>query len=203
MTPEEVLKFARDNAVEFVDLRFMDLPATGHRSGCRHVTIPLSELTLRTFQDGLEPDGLSICGQPQIEQPDLLLVPDAQTAHLDPFSQHPTLAMLCDLKDHRTRKDHAADPRAVVRRAAARLSSSGIADQCTSPRGWSSTFSTRSVTSRASTPHVIRSIHARAYGGADAMSPTTSAPNCQRAPGQGRCRPSIVSTTSEARWWRC
>jgi len=111
MTPEELVELAREHEVEFVDLRYMELPAA-----CAHVTIPVAEFTAPRVAGGFA------CGG------DRRLVPDAESAFLDPFCQHPTLALLCDSRDARTGRDDPRDPRAVARRAERYLTTSKIAD---------------------------------------------------------------------------
>ena len=83
---DEVLKFIGDNKVEFVDVRFCDLPGT-----VQHFTVPVESFDGKVFTDGLMFDGSSIRGFQQIHESDMLLLPDPATAVLDPFRQHPTL----------------------------------------------------------------------------------------------------------------
>jgi hypothetical protein len=83
---DEVLKFIGDQKVEFVDVRFCDLPGT-----VQHFTVPVESFDEKTFTDGLMFDGSSIRGFQQIHESDMLLMPDPSTAMLDPFRQHTTL----------------------------------------------------------------------------------------------------------------
>ncbi len=88
MTPKEVLDYAKKNNVVMVDLRFTDWPGTW-----QHCSYPVSELTLDIFEDGLGFDGSSIRGWQAINESDMLMVPDPDTAFIDPFFKHPTLVM--------------------------------------------------------------------------------------------------------------
>ncbi len=123
MTPKNVLAMCRENDVKAIDLRFMDFPGLW-----QHTTIPASQLNEDTFDDGLGFDGSSIRGWQQINESDMLLVPQPDTAFMDPFTSLPTLNMICNIQDPITREDYSRDPRSVARKAVAYLQSSGIAD---------------------------------------------------------------------------
>lgn len=123
MTPREVLAMCREKDVKSVDLRFMDFPGLW-----QHTTIPVSKLTEDTFEDGLGFDGSSIRGWQAINESDMLIVPQPDTAFLDPFTEIPTLVMICNVQDPITREDYSRDPRNVARKAVNYLRSTGIAD---------------------------------------------------------------------------
>jgi len=123
MTPEQVLDFAKQNSIEYVDLRFLDFPGIW-----QHLTAPIRELTLESFQNGFGFDGSSLRGWQAINESDMLIVPVPDTMILDPFFQHPTISMICDVKDPITRAQYSRDPRSVARKAAAYLRTTGIAD---------------------------------------------------------------------------
>ncbi|MFM7700084.1 MAG: glutamine synthetase beta-grasp domain-containing protein, partial [Bacteroidota bacterium] len=123
MTPKEILALCREKGVKAVDLRFMDFIGTW-----QHTTIPVHQLTEDTFNDGQGFDGSSIRGWQQINESDMLLVPDPSTAFLDPFTQLPTLIMICNIQDPITREDYSRDPRNVARKANAYLQRTGLAD---------------------------------------------------------------------------
>jgi glutamine synthetase len=125
MTPKEVLAFCREKEVKAVDLRFMDFPGMW-----QHFTIPVSNLTEEVFRDGLGFDGSSIRGWQRINESDMLVIPEPDTATLDPFCQIKTLSMICNIQDPITREDYSRDPRNVARKAANYLKSTGIADTC-------------------------------------------------------------------------
>ena len=123
MTPTEVIDFCKANNIGIIDLRFTDLPGT-----FQHVSIPLSELTEGNMAEGYGFDGSSIRGFKSIDESDMLLIPDASTAKLDPFFSIPTLHMICDILDPVTRESYTRDPRHVAQKAEAYLRESGIAD---------------------------------------------------------------------------
>ena len=123
MTPSEVLEFAKKHKTEMVDLKFVDLIGTW-----QHVSIPMSELHLDLFKDGSGIDGSSIRGWKAIQDSDMLIFPDSDTAVLDPFTTIPTLSMICDVKDPLSRIVYERDPRGVARRAEEHLKQSGVGD---------------------------------------------------------------------------
>lgn len=123
MTPEQVLEYAKKNHVEFVDLRFLDFPGLW-----QHLTVPVEELRLQSFEDGFGFDGSSIRGWQAINESDMLIIPVPDTAVLDPFCQHPTLALICDIQDPLTRQRYSRDPRSVARKAVDYMKSTGVAD---------------------------------------------------------------------------
>jgi len=123
MTPREVLEFAKTNGVQFVDLRFTDLPGLQH-----HISYPIGQLDEEAFEEGFGMDGSSIRGWAAINESDMLLVPDPATAIIDPFNQHKTLVMAGDVIDPITRQHYDRDPRWIARKAELYLQNSGIAD---------------------------------------------------------------------------
>ncbi|MBI1248920.1 type I glutamate--ammonia ligase [bacterium] len=125
MTPKEVLAMCRENDVKAVDFRFMDFPGLW-----QHFTIPVNHLSEDTFEDGLGFDGSSIRGWQAINESDMLVVPQPDTAFIDPFTQLPTLVLICNIQDPITREDYSRDPRNVCRKTANYLKSTGIADTC-------------------------------------------------------------------------
>src|SRR5437667_322869 len=122
-TPKDVLKFAKDNKVEAVDLKFLDLLGLW-----QHFTIPTSELTEELFEEGNGFDGSSIRGWQPIHASDMLVVPDPTTAVMDPFTALPTLSLICNIVDPLTKEDYSRDPRNIARKAEAYLKSTGIGD---------------------------------------------------------------------------
>ncbi|MBP6534397.1 MAG: glutamine synthetase beta-grasp domain-containing protein, partial [Arenimonas sp.] len=124
MSYDNVLKLIKDNAIEFVDLRFADLRGVQH-----HVSFPVSIVEPVLFEEGKMFDGSSIAGWKGINESDMILLPDATTAVLDPFTADPTLIMVCDILDPATMQAYGRDPRGVAKRAEAYLKASGIADQ--------------------------------------------------------------------------
>src|SRR5580704_19217541 len=123
MKARDVLKLVESKNVQFVDLRFKDFPGLW-----QHTTLPVSELTLESFEHGFGFDGSSIRGWQAINESDMLLVPVPDTARIDPFMTHTTLAMICDVRDPITQKEYSRDPRSIARKAAAFLKKTKIAD---------------------------------------------------------------------------
>jgi glutamine synthetase len=126
MTPEEVLQFAREQGAKMVDFKFVDVPGTW-----QHFSVPLHELGLETFVEGKAFDGSSVRGFQTINESDMLIIPDPDTAIMDPFTAAPTLSLVCDIAHPGpggTKKRYSRDPRYVAHKAEAYLRSSGIAD---------------------------------------------------------------------------
>jgi len=121
----DVLKMMKDNNTKFVDFRFTD--TIGKE---QHVTVPTSQVNEDMFKDGKPFDGSSIAGWKGIEQSDMLLMPDADTAIMDPFTDEPTLILTCDVIEPNTMEGYERDPRSIAKRAEAYLESTGIADTC-------------------------------------------------------------------------
>jgi glutamine synthetase len=122
-TPDEVLALVRDEEVEFVDLRFCDLPGV-----MQHVSIPASELSETQFEDGHGFDGSSVRGFQEIQESDMVLVADPNTAYLDPFRARKTMILHCFVADPVTGESYTRDPRYVASKAESYLYSTGIAD---------------------------------------------------------------------------
>ncbi len=123
MTPADVIKLIQDEGVEIIDLKFTDLPGT-----LQHVGVPPSEVNESLFENGTGFDGSSIRGFQTIDESDMLIVPDASTAVIDPVYNIKTLSLLCDIRDPLTGSDYSRDPRYVARKAEAYLASTGIGD---------------------------------------------------------------------------
>jgi glutamine synthetase len=122
-TPDEVLQLIRDEGIEIVDLRFCDLPGL-----MQHFSMPAGELTADVFEEGSGFDGSSIRGFQEIQESDMILIPDPNTAVVDPFTQHKTLNLNCFVQDPVTGESYSRDPRFVARKAEEFLRSSGLAD---------------------------------------------------------------------------
>lgn len=120
-TVADVLKLGQD--VQMVDLRFTDLLGLWH-----HFTIPARRLGEDLFEDGIGFDGSSIRGFQEIHESDMLLIPDATTAFLDPIAEVPNLVISCDIFDPVTRQPYTRDARYVAKKAEAYLQQTGIAD---------------------------------------------------------------------------
>lgn len=123
MEPKSLFKFAEDNHVEVVDLRFCDLPGLW-----QHFSIPVRCLDEKLFEEGIGYDGSSIRGFQSIHESDMVLLPDPEMAFLDPFTERPTLDIICDVHDPVTGQPYTRDPRFVTRKAEQYLKSTDIAD---------------------------------------------------------------------------
>ena len=120
---DDVLKFIKDEGVQFIDVRFCDLPGV-----MQHFTFPASNFGANVFTDGLMFDGSSIRGFQAIHESDMLLLPDPTTAMLDPFRQHKTLNLTFFIHDPLTGEAYSRDPRNIAAKAEAYLKGTGIAD---------------------------------------------------------------------------
>jgi len=123
MAGENVLSMIKDNAVKFVDFRFTDTKGKE-----QHVTVPAHTVNEDLFVDGKMFDGSSIAGWKHINESDMILMPDASSAVLDPFFKDKTLILRCDVIEPTTMQGYERDPRSVAKRAEAYLKSTGIAD---------------------------------------------------------------------------
>ncbi len=123
MTPEQVLAMAKENGVKVVDIRFMDFPGTW-----QHFSVPIGELNDGSFEDGFGFDGSSIRGWQPINASDMLVIPDAETAKIDPFFKEPTLVLIGNIADPITREAYTRDPRNIAKKVEAYLKSTGIGD---------------------------------------------------------------------------
>src|ERR671919_1787113 len=119
----DVLKTIKDNEVKFVDLRFTDT-----RGKEQHVSVPAKAFNDAKFTDGHFFDGSSIAGWKGIQASDMLLMPDPDSARLDPFTDEPTLLLTCDVVEPSDGKGYDRDPRSIAKRGEAYLKSSGIGD---------------------------------------------------------------------------
>ena len=123
MTPKDVLAFAKEKGAKVVDIRFMDFPGVW-----QHLTVPMSQLEESSFEDGFGFDGSSIRGWQPINASDMLVIPDADTAKMDPFFEVPTLVVIGDIVDPITREPYSRDPRYIAKKAETHLKSTGIGD---------------------------------------------------------------------------
>jgi glutamine synthetase len=118
-----VLKMIKEKEVKFVDLRFTDT-----RGKEQHVSMPASVIDDDFFTDGKMFDGSSIAGWRGIQDSDMVLMPEADTAVMDPFADENTLIVRCDILEPTTMQGYERDPRSLAKRAEAYLKSTGIAD---------------------------------------------------------------------------
>ena len=123
MELKKVLGFAEENKAKMVDLKFVDFPGVW-----QHFSVPLSELTQDSFEDGFGFDGSSIRGWQPIHTSDMVIIPDPSTAVMDPFMATPTLSIIGNIVDPITKEKYTRDPRYVAQKAESYLKSTNIAD---------------------------------------------------------------------------
>jgi len=123
MNPKEVMEYCREQGVRMVDLKFMDFPGLW-----QHFSVPISQLSEDAFEEGYGFDGSSIRGWQPINASDMLVIPDPETAKLDPFTEVPTLSLICNIVDPLTKEKYSRDPRNIAQKAEAYLKSTGVAD---------------------------------------------------------------------------
>lgn len=123
LNASEAIAFAKKNNLKLVDLKFTDLPGTW-----QHFTVPLSEIDEKSFEAGLGFDGSSIRGFQEINESDMLVIPDPKTAIVDPFASH-CLSLICDIKDPHKKQVYSRDPRHVAGKAEKYLYFSKIAEK--------------------------------------------------------------------------
>jgi glutamine synthetase len=122
-SPEEAIAYTRSEGVEFIDVRFVDLPGVW-----QHFNIPAAMFGDDSFHEGLMFDGSSIRGFQAIHESDMKLLPDVATAFIDPFRKRKTLVMNFSIVDPFTDEAYSRDPRTIAAKAEAYLASTGIAD---------------------------------------------------------------------------
>jgi glutamine synthetase len=126
MTPEDVLQLVKDSGVKIVDLKFTDLPGSW-----QHFSVPVHELKASTFVEGVPFDGSSIRGFQTIDESDMLVIPDPNSAIIDPFTSVPTLSLVCNIAHPGPagkKQPYTRDPRYIAQKAEEYLRSTGIAD---------------------------------------------------------------------------
>lgn len=123
MDAKQAIRFVQENEARLIDVRFTDLFGTW-----QHFTIPAVDFNEEVFEDGLGFDGSSIRGFQSINESDMLLVPDPSTIFMDPYGDHATAVIICDIEDPITRERYSRDPRYVAKKGEQYLKSTGIAD---------------------------------------------------------------------------
>ncbi len=122
MNANDVLSLAKKNKCTVIDLTFVDVPGTLH-----HTSKPIHELA-SVLKEGAGFDGSSIRGFQEIQESDMLLIPDPSTAYIDPFTTEPTISLLCDVREPMERELYERSPRTIARKAGDFLKKSRIAD---------------------------------------------------------------------------
>ena len=124
MSAKDVLKRIKDEDIKYIDFRFTDT-----RGKEQHVTVPTSVVDEDTFKEGKMFDGSSVSGWKGINESDMILMPEADTAVLDPFYQDKTLNIRCDVIEPATMEGYGRDPRSIAKRAEEYLKETGIGDK--------------------------------------------------------------------------
>jgi glutamine synthetase len=122
-SPEDLLKAIKDNKIDMIDLRFTDIPGLW-----QHFSVPPRALDENAIVEGVGFDGSSIRGFQEIQESDMLVVPDPTTAFLDPFAEAPTLSLICNIRDPVTGESYRRDARYVAQKAETYLKGTGIGD---------------------------------------------------------------------------
>lgn len=120
----KALKFIKDNEIEFVDFRFTDT-----KGKWQHTTYHASNVDEDLFSDGVMFDGSSIAGWKEINESDMILMPDADTIFIDPFTAQNTAIIFCDIIEPSTGQGYERDPRSTAKKAEEYLKQSGIGDK--------------------------------------------------------------------------
>ena len=123
MSGQDVISTIKEKGVKYVDFRFCDTKGKE-----QHVTVPAHTIDDSVFTEGKMFDGSSISGWKGINESDMILMPDTDTAFIDPFFEDPTLVLTCDVLEPSTGQGYDRDPRSLAKRAEAYLKSTGIAD---------------------------------------------------------------------------
>ena len=122
-TPKEVLKMIQDNNIQMIDLKFIDMPGIW-----QHLTVFQDQIDESSFKDGVAFDGSSIRGWKAINESDMAMVLDPNTAWIDPFMEEPTLSIVCSIKEPRTGEWYNRCPRVIASKAIDYLKASGVGD---------------------------------------------------------------------------
>ncbi|ELB2828869.1 glutamate--ammonia ligase [Vibrio alginolyticus] len=123
MSVENVLSLIQENEVKFVDLRFTDTKGKE-----QHISIPAHQIDADFFEEGKMFDGSSVAGWKGINESDMVMMPDASSAVLDPFTEDATLNIRCDILEPATMQGYDRDPRSIAKRAEDFMRSTGVAD---------------------------------------------------------------------------
>jgi glutamine synthetase len=124
-TPQEILEWIKRDNIQMIDLKFIDTPGTW-----QHLTLFHNMIDESSFSEGVAFDGSSIRGWKAINDSDMAMVPDPDTAWIDPFMEVPTLSMICSIVEPRTGQPYSRDPRSIAQKALDYLKSAGVGDMC-------------------------------------------------------------------------
>src|SRR5258706_9829366 len=115
---KRVMEMIKKNGVKMIDFRFTDMPGQW-----QHFSVPVNQFNEKIFEEGLGFDGSSIRGWQSINESDMLVFPDPNTANIDPFMETKNLSMICDIFSPLTKKAYSRDPRYIAKKAEAYLKS--------------------------------------------------------------------------------
>ncbi|MEH2421230.1 MAG: type I glutamate--ammonia ligase [Nostoc sp.] len=122
-TPQEVLEKIKNEEIQLIDLKFIDTVGTW-----QHLTVYQNQIDETAFTDGVPFDGSSIRGWKAINESDMTMVLDPNTAWIDPFMKEPTLSIICSIKEPRTGEWYNRCPRVIAQKAIDYLVSTGLGD---------------------------------------------------------------------------
>ncbi len=122
-SPQDILNWIKNDNIQVVDLKFIDMPGIW-----QHLTLYQDQIDESSFTDGVAFDGSSIRGWKAINESDMAMVPDPNTAWIDPFMEEPTLSMICSIQEPRTKEPYERCPRSIAKKALDYLASTGIGD---------------------------------------------------------------------------
>lgn len=159
MSAEHVLTMLNEHEVKFVDLRFTDTKGKE-----QHVTIPAHQVNAEFFEEGKMFDGSSIGGWKGINESDMVLMPDASTALIDPFYEESTLIIRCDILEPGTLQGYDRDPRSIAKRAEEYLRSTASQTPFCSGQSQNSSCLTTSVSARLFPVPTWQSMTSKAHG---------------------------------------
>ncbi len=120
---KKILDFVKEKEIKFIDFKFMDFPGQW-----QHFTVPATELDEDSFKDGFGFDGSSIRGWKNINESDMIIIPDASTMFIDKFVKAPTISLIADVHEPTTKEKYGRCPRNIAQKAEAYLKSTGVAD---------------------------------------------------------------------------
>lgn len=122
-TPQEILEWIKRDNIQMIDLKFIDTPGIW-----QHLTLFHDQIDESSFTDGVPFDGSSIRGWKSINESDMAMVPDPNTAWIDPFMAEPTLSLICSIQEPRTGQPYSRDPRSIAQKAVDYLRTTGLGD---------------------------------------------------------------------------
>lgn len=122
-TPQEILEWIKRDSIQMIDLKFIDMPGIW-----QHLTLYHDMIDESSFTDGVAFDGSSIRGWKAINDSDMAMVPDPNTAWIDPFMEEPTLSLICSIVEPRTGQPYSRDPRSIAQKALDYLKTTGLGD---------------------------------------------------------------------------